>query len=92
MNERTHYRSKIDELICKSGVSALAVAREMGITNNRIIALSRAKEQNISSDDMAACRAAIERLGGHIQDEEESKIEAINTHLREIIELLGGEL
>lgn len=65
-HERTQYRSSIDELVCKSGISGTKIAAEMGVPLNRIVALRRANSKNISSDDLAACSAAIIRLGGDV--------------------------
>ena len=66
IKEGTRYRSRIDELVVNSGLTGLKIAREMGITKNRIIALRRAQDKNISTDDLSACQAAILRLGGDI--------------------------
>ena len=64
MTEEVKYRSSIDELVLKSGFSGLKIAREMGITANRMVALRRARDKNVSTDDLAACGAAVNRLGG----------------------------
>jgi len=76
--EKTQYRSSIDELVCKSGLPGSVIAREMGISVNRIIALRRARSENISTDDLSACKAAIVRLGGDVgydQDGELARVE-----------------
>jgi len=56
------YRSYIDKIVGESGYSGSLIAREMGITVNRIIALRRALSENISTDDVASCKSAISRL------------------------------
>jgi len=89
MKERTHYRSKIDELVCKSGLSGSAIAREMSVTTNRIIALRRATDSGISTDDMDSCRAAIKRLGGIISTKAEDDMKSIKFHLKKVFEILG---
>jgi predicted transcriptional regulator len=96
MKEDSHYRSKIDELVCKSGLSGLAIAREMGITTNRIVALRRAVSKYISTDDLASCEAAILRLGGTISNETtklgvKEIIASIDARLETIIKILGGK-
>lgn len=83
------YRSKIDELVCKSGIPGSTIAREMGITVNRIIALRRCVNTSISSDDVASCEAAIERLGGHLESREESRLSELKYHLNEIKSILS---
>ena len=66
MTEGTRYRSRIDELVLKSSFSGLKIAREMGISKNRIIALRMAKDANVSTYDLASCSDAIRRLGGDV--------------------------
>ena len=66
MTEGTRYRSRIDELVLKSGFSGLKIAREMGVSTNRIVALRRAKDKNVSTDDLTSCSDAIRRLGGDV--------------------------
>ena len=90
MKERTHYRSKIDEIVCKSELSASAIAREMGITNNRIVALRRAIDSSISTDDMASCKAAILRMGGKVYSEGDTDIEKLRFHLSKVKEIING--
>jgi hypothetical protein len=81
MKARTQYRSSIDELVCKSGLAGSAISREMGVTVNRIIALRRANSENISRDDLAACKSAILRLGGEISYNQDGDLALIPDHL-----------
>ncbi|MDP8268840.1 MAG: hypothetical protein P9L97_08950 [Candidatus Tenebribacter davisii] len=88
MSERTQYRSKIDEIVCKSGLSGSSIAREMGITTNRIIALRRATDHSISIDDVSSCEAAIVRLGGIVQSKSDDDIEKLRFHLGKVTEII----
>jgi len=89
MKERIRYRSKIDEMVVRSGLSGLAVAREMGMTTNRMVSLRRAVDANISTDDMVACTAAIKRMGGYLHSDDADKLERLRFHLTEIFEILN---
>ena len=75
MSGDKHYRSKIDKLVCESGLTAVSIAKEMGVQHDRLVALRRAKSSNISSDDYSACVAAIARLYGSLPLEASRTIE-----------------
>ena len=89
------YRSKIDKLVCESGLKGSAVAREMGVSVDRIIALRRGKDENISSDDFKSCVSAIARLGGDIPVTQHRSIEErlsdIEAKLDRVVKMLGEQ-
>ena len=60
MKEQKYYRSPIDELVSKSGMSAKAIAAEMGIKYHRMVALRRLKD--VQDDDLQNCERAIAAL------------------------------
>jgi len=60
MKEQKYYRSPIDELVSKSGMSAKAIAQEMGIKYHRMVALRRLKD--VQDDDLQNCERAIAAL------------------------------
>jgi DNA-binding Xre family transcriptional regulator len=92
MREPT-YRSCIDKLVCESGLKGTAVACEMGITVNRIVALRRGKDENITDREYRLCRAAIIRLGGKVTPtpvkDVAQRLDAIDNQLSKIIDLMS---
>jgi len=94
MADEKNYRSKIDRLICQSGLTAVSVAKEMGVRHDRLVALRRAKCSNISSDDYTACVAAIARLHGKLPLEPhrsiEERLNSIEHAVHDILDLVEG--
>lgn len=60
MEKQKYYRSPIDELVSKSGMSAKAISQEMGIKYHRMVALRRLK--NVQDNDLQNCERAIAAL------------------------------
>jgi len=57
---RDYYRSPLDEVVSNASYSAKTIARKMGITYHRMVALRRVRDQD--EKDLKLCKKAISQL------------------------------